>query len=98
MNTVAQLSQFLMGLHRHPPTMGARMAFALTGAILIIEGIQMIIGSFARPYKVQERTWRQRWYPPFLPEPFDYPVRAFYAFVGVAMISIGLPLLVELFV
>jgi hypothetical protein len=98
MTAAIQLYTFLVDLHRHQATIGARVVFACAGALSCLGGIEMIIGSFARPYTAQERTWRQRWYPPPLRKPFDYGVRAIYLLIGLMMTSIGMPLLFELVV
>jgi hypothetical protein len=94
----AQLYHFLMDLHRHPATMGARLLFAFAGAAMFFQGFVMMFGCFQRPLPVQERAWWQRVYPPPLSKPFDYPVRAFYLLIGTLVVAIGLPLLFELFI
>jgi hypothetical protein len=98
MNSGAQLYHFLIDLHRHPVTLGARVVFWFAGALLLAEGVEMIYGSFVRPVTVQERAWWQWVYPPPLPRPFSYTVRALYVFMGIVMILIGLPFWFELFV
>jgi hypothetical protein len=66
--------------------------------VLAGEGAAMIYGSFVRPLTVQERTWWQWVYPPPLPAPFNYIVRAYYVLMGALLGAIGVTFSLELFV
>ena len=95
---VMRLYRFLLDLHLYPVTMGARVVFCFTGALLAMEGIEMIYGSFVPPLTVQERAWWQWVYPPPLPAPFNYIVRAYYVLMGILLSAIGIVFSFELFV
>jgi hypothetical protein len=43
---VMRLYRFLLDLHLYPVTMGARVVFCFTGALLAMEGIEMILRIF----------------------------------------------------
>ena len=95
---IKNLYSFLVDLHRHPVTMGARLVFVFAGAALLFYGVVMIYGCFQPPLRVQERAWWQKAYPPPVSRPFSYPVRVFFVLMGVLYLAIGLPFFCELFV
>jgi hypothetical protein len=98
MNTAVQLFDFLMDLHRHPVGMGGRLVFVIVGTLWTFGGTIVIYGCLAPPLAVQGRSWWQRAYPPPVPKPFNYPVRALYMLMGAFSIVMGVAFLFELFV
>lgn len=98
MNTIVQLYRFLIDLHHHPATMGARLVFVTVGTIMFFQGIVVIYGCFVPALRVQDRAWWQRAFPPPVPKPYSYPVRTLYVVLGVFSVALGAAFLYEILV
>jgi hypothetical protein len=98
MTAATQLYTFLVDLHRHQATIGARMVFACAGALSCLGGYRDDYRFFREALHCSGADMEAEMVSAPLRKPFDYGVRAIYLLIGLMMTSIGMPLLFELFV